>query len=92
MAANVSEPDLTTIDPALGFSLAIADTFWLGLLTTLLALAVVAFGLREVQLRGSAPRGVQATSAGAGAAPAGAIERERSAADTPIDFSEVAAM
>jgi EmrB/QacA subfamily drug resistance transporter len=34
------------------FSLAIADTFWFGLVTTLIALAVVAVGLREVPLRG----------------------------------------
>jgi EmrB/QacA subfamily drug resistance transporter len=34
------------------FSLAIADTFWLGLITTVVALAVVVVGLREVPLRG----------------------------------------
>jgi hypothetical protein len=34
------------------FSLAIADTFWLGLGTTLIALVVVVVGLREVPLRG----------------------------------------
>jgi EmrB/QacA subfamily drug resistance transporter len=34
------------------FSLAIADTFWLALATTLIALAVVVVGLREVPLRG----------------------------------------
>ena len=39
------------------FSLAIADTFWLGLGTTLIALLVVVVGVREVNLRssGSAP-------------------------------------
>ena len=34
------------------FSLAIADAFWLGLGTTLIALVVVAVGLKEVPLRG----------------------------------------
>jgi EmrB/QacA subfamily drug resistance transporter len=37
------------------FSLAVADTFWFGLATTLIALGVVAVGLKEVQLRGMAP-------------------------------------
>ena len=36
------------------FSLAVADTFWFGLGTTLVALVVVAVGLKEVQLRGRA--------------------------------------
>ena len=34
------------------FSLAIADAFWLGLATTVIALAIVAVGLKEVPLRG----------------------------------------
>ena len=37
------------------FSLAVADTFWFGLLTTVVALAVVTVGLRDVALRGAAP-------------------------------------
>jgi EmrB/QacA subfamily drug resistance transporter len=37
------------------FSLAVADTFWFGLGTTLVALVVVAVGLKEVPLRGRAP-------------------------------------
>jgi EmrB/QacA subfamily drug resistance transporter len=44
------------------FSLAVADTFWFGLGTTLLALAVVAVGLKEVQLRGMAARTALASS------------------------------
>jgi len=34
------------------FSLAIADTFWLGLAATLVALIVVTLGLRDVELPG----------------------------------------
>jgi len=33
------------------FSLAIADTFWIGLVATIVALAVVAVGLRDIPLR-----------------------------------------
>ena len=44
------EPVVAGIHDA--FSLAIADTFWLGLVTTLVALGVVVVGLREVPLRG----------------------------------------
>ncbi len=43
------------------FSLAIADTFWLGLVTTLVALTVVAVGLRELPLRRGAPAAAQAS-------------------------------
>ena len=56
------------------FSLAVADTFWLGLATTVVALAVVAVGLKEVQLRGSAPSAAPAQEARA--IPAGATPVE----------------
>jgi len=36
------------------FSLAIADTFWFGLMVTLMALAVVAVGLRDAPLESMA--------------------------------------
>jgi hypothetical protein len=48
--AGLVDPIVDGIHDA--FSLAIADTFWFGLGTTLVALAVVVIGLREVPLRG----------------------------------------
>ena len=54
------------------FSLAIADTFWFALATTVIALAVVVVGLREVPLRGFSQ-----TPAADGAVAEGAAARRR---------------
>jgi EmrB/QacA subfamily drug resistance transporter len=63
--ASLVEPIVNGIHEA--FSLAIADTFWFGLVTTLIALVVVVVGLREVPLRGLArsPAGGAPTPEGA---------------------------
>jgi hypothetical protein len=64
--AGLVDPIVNGIHDA--FSLAVADTFWFGLGTTLIALAVVVVGLREVPLRGisrtPASEGASADAAG----------------------------
>ena len=67
------------------FSLAVADTFWFGLGTTVVALVVVAVGLKEVQLRGRADQPEAATADGS--ARAGAPESGRPA-EVPIHVDE----
>jgi hypothetical protein len=60
------------------FSVAIADTFWLSLIVTVVALALATFGLRDVPLQAPADRRLGTY----GPCPAGVICR-RSAARRP---------
>ncbi len=67
------------------FSLAVADTFWFGLGTTLVALVVVAVGLKEVQLRGRAD---QPEAARAGEVDRSGMPEHGRPAEVPIHVDE----